>query len=149
MKIIILKNKMQETSEQFLRKAGYFYIRDKRSGKESFSKRLGAGFYPRLHMYVKEQGDKIIFDLHLDQKQASYSGQRMHSGEYNGEVVEQEIKRLKELMSSFSVFNSDFADNENSHSTSKSNNAELPTEINKKTKFSDIGKKSFWKRLFS
>lgn len=84
--------------EQFLRRAGYGYFRDRRSGKESFSRRLGQGIFPKLHMYVMEQGDKIVFDLHLDQKQPSYQGARMHNAEHDGEVVENEIERLKGLI---------------------------------------------------
>ena len=81
--------------EQFLRRAGYGYIRDRRTGAESFVRRLGSGFYPRLHMYFEEQNEKIIFNIHLDQKQASYEGAHMHNAEYDGEIVEAEIERIK------------------------------------------------------
>jgi hypothetical protein len=46
-------------------------------------------------MYVEEDGDNYSFNLHLDQKQPSYSGSRAHSGEYDGELVESEMERLK------------------------------------------------------
>ncbi len=83
-------------AEQFLRRAGYGYIRDRRSGQESFVRRFGAGFYPRLHMYFEEKGEQIIFNLHLDQKQASYEGaNHMHNADHEGPVVEAEIERLK------------------------------------------------------
>ncbi len=87
--------------EQFLRRAGYAYIRDRRSGQDSFVRRLGSGFYPRLHIYAEEQGEKAIFNLHLDQKQPSYGGSHMHNAEYDGEVVEGEIERLKQFIDNF------------------------------------------------
>lgn len=98
MKLIIDKNLLDSTPEQFLRKAGYGYIRDRRSGNDSFVRRMGSGFYPRLHMYVEENNSQIIFNLHLDQKQPSYAGSRAHSGEYEGEVVEREIDRLRQFL---------------------------------------------------
>ncbi|MFH1662127.1 MAG: hypothetical protein ABIA02_03455 [Candidatus Falkowbacteria bacterium] len=98
MKLIIDKNKINMAPEQFLRGAGYAFIHDRRSGNESFVRRLGSYHYPRLHMYCKIQGEQIIFDLHLDQKQASYQGSHAHNAEYDGEVVEREIERLKKLI---------------------------------------------------
>ena len=98
MKLIVNKNQLKESPANFLRQAGYGYIQDRRSGQDSFARRLGSGFYPRLHMYAEESGDNIIFNLHLDQKQPSYPGAHAHNAEYDGEVVEQEIQRLKQLL---------------------------------------------------
>jgi hypothetical protein len=78
-----------------LRRAGYFPFRDPKSGEESFACRLGADFYPRFHLYLKEQNDMVTFSLHLDQKQASYGGSHMHNGEYDGEVIEKELGRIR------------------------------------------------------
>jgi predicted Zn-dependent peptidase len=100
MKLIINKSQLNMAPEQWLRQAGYAYYRDRRTGKDSFSRRLGSGFFPKLHMYVEEQNEKIIFNLHLDQKQASYAGARMHNAEHDGEVVAEEIARLRSLLSS-------------------------------------------------
>ena len=98
MKLIINKNQIDTTPEMFLRKAGYGYIRDRKTGHDSFVRRLGSGFYPRLHMYAEERGEQVIFNLHLDQKQASYAGAHAHNAEYGGEVVEEEIERLSGLI---------------------------------------------------
>jgi len=98
MKLTISKNQINTSIETFLRRAGFAFIHDRKTGKNSFVKKLGRNFYPRLHMYVKTFNDKIIFNLHLDQKKPSYRGQRMHSAEYDGKVVEQEIERLKSLV---------------------------------------------------
>lgn len=90
---------MTMSGEQFLRQAGYGFIHDHRSGHDSYVRRLGSGHYPRLHMYVQNEGDNIIFNLHFDQKQASYEGSHMHNAEYDGEIVAGEIDRLKSLLS--------------------------------------------------
>ena len=97
MKLILRKNSLNLNPEQFLRRAGYAYLQNRHNGDDSFVRRLGANFYPRLHVYHKYEGDNIIFNIHLDQKQASYAGSHMHSGEYNGEVVEAEVDRLRQL----------------------------------------------------
>lgn len=86
------------SGEQFLRKAGYGYIRDRRTGHDSYVRRLGSGFYPRLHMYVEEKNSSIFLNLHLDQKQVSYEGAHAHNAEYDGEVVGREIERLKSFV---------------------------------------------------
>lgn len=92
------KSKINMSGEQIMRKAGYGFIRDYKTGKESFVRRLGNMYYPRLHMYVTEEAGRLEFSLHLDQKQASYAGSHMHSAEYDGEMVESEINRLKQLI---------------------------------------------------
>lgn len=98
MKITVDKNKFNINAEQFLRRNGYAFIVDRRRGKESFVRRMGSGYYPRFHVYVKREDNKIIFDLHLDQKQTSYAGSHMHNAEYDGETVEAEINRLKNII---------------------------------------------------
>jgi hypothetical protein len=98
MKLIINKNQLNESPANFLRQAGYGYMQDRRSGQDSFVRRLGAGFYPRLHMYAEESGDNIVFNLHLDQKQPSYPGAHAHNAEYDSQIVFEEIERLKLLL---------------------------------------------------
>ncbi len=98
MKLTIDKNKLPEAPEMFLRRAGYTYIVDRRTGNESFARRLGRDFYPRFHLYLHDEGERVVFNLHLDQRRPVYPGTRAHSGEYEGEVVEEEVKRLKDLL---------------------------------------------------
>jgi len=98
MKITVDKNKFNINAEQFLRRNGYAFIVDRKRGKESFVRRMGAGHYPRFHVYLKREDNKIIFDMHLDQKQASYEGSHMHNAEYDGDTVQAEINRLKRLI---------------------------------------------------
>lgn len=102
MKLIINKNQINVNPEQFLRRAGYAYLQNRHNGDDSFVRRLGANFYPRLHVYYKYENDNIIFNIHLDQKQASYAGSHMHSGEYDGEIVEAEVERLRQFTGQYS-----------------------------------------------
>ena len=73
-----------------IRRAGYGQVRDPRATEQSWSRRLGSGVYPRYHAYIN--GWDI--NLHLDQKQASYEGYGAHSGEYDGEAVEAEVRHI-------------------------------------------------------
>ena len=73
----------------------------------SIVRQMGRNDYPRFHLYIKENnrpidrsmGLSFIFNLHLDQKKPSYKGSRAHSGEYDGELVEGEAKRIRQLLS--------------------------------------------------
>lgn len=79
----------------FLRKAGYSHFTDPKTGSESFVLRTGPDYYPRFHLYIKDSGtDKTTIDLHLDQKKAQYEGAHAHNAEYNGPVVEKEMRRI-------------------------------------------------------
>jgi len=107
MKLIVNKSKLVNfNADEFLRRAGFAYIYDNLKGHGSYIKRLNRDFFPRLHVYVMEKKDAtgrdlIVIEMHLDQKKASYEGSKMHSAEYDGEVVEAEINNLKNLMRTY------------------------------------------------
>jgi hypothetical protein len=98
MQIKISKNQLAAAPAYLLQRAGYKYIIDRHTGKESFVRELSRTGYPRLHLYLEENNDNIVLNLHLDQKKPLYRGQTAHSGEYEGSVVEEEIERLKGLL---------------------------------------------------
>ena len=77
-----------------LRRAGYASSHDPVTGEDSFMIRLGTELYPRFHLYVEEKGDEVILSLHLDQKKASYGDGHAHSGEYEGPIIEREMRRI-------------------------------------------------------
>jgi hypothetical protein len=105
MKIRFNKQQLNNLSvAQFLRQAGYTPLPQNRRGEESFARRLGRDFYPRFHIYPSLEGENGYLNLHLDQKKPSYQGQTAHSGEYDGELVERETKRLQSLFSD-NIFN--------------------------------------------
>lgn len=81
-----------------LKQAGYHPIVDIRSGgKESWSRSLGRGHYPRFHLYVSGSPEKLTLNLHIDQKQktALIPGLSRHAGEYSSDVVQTEGERLQ------------------------------------------------------
>ncbi len=102
MKILVYKNRLQESPELFLRKAGYSFIPERDNSERSFARRLSRDLYPRFHVYYKEGYDKegkemVMFNLHLDQKRPGYAGYNRHNAEYDGELVEREAERIKNL----------------------------------------------------
>ena len=92
------KNKINLSGDAILRRAGYGFIHDSKTGKDSYVRRMTRDFYPRLHMYVKEDQQSVVFSLHLDQKRASYQGSHMHNAEYDGPIVAGEVERLKQVV---------------------------------------------------
>jgi len=95
MKLSVRREQLNEAPEAFLHHSGWALIHDRRRGVSSFVKRFGTGHYPRLHLYVDEQGGQVIFNMHLDQKEASYAGAHMHNAEYDNELVAAEITSIK------------------------------------------------------
>lgn len=84
----------------FIRRCGYGEYYDKRLRKVSYMKRARIGdMFPRYHVYIVEQDEEVIFDLHLDQKRPSYEGTAMHAGEYEGIAVEKEGARIRSFAS--------------------------------------------------
>lgn len=87
-----------------IQRCGYALFRDRRTGIESFTRRLGEGFYPRFHIYAEEQGDSLRIDIHLDQKRPSYGVGHAHSGEYDGPAVDAEVRRISKILKGKSPF---------------------------------------------
>jgi hypothetical protein len=79
------------------RQAGYSY-RGTNNGDMNFIKRVGIDEYPHYHIYVKDLGEEIVLNLHLDQKAPSYEGAAKHNAEYEGELVEREMERIKDII---------------------------------------------------
>ncbi len=93
----------KETALFLMRRCGYgFERKNPKTGEDSFSRRLGAGQYPKFHIYARKEGDNLFVNLHLDQKKPTYGENTAHSGEYDGEVVENEAERIKLAMEKIS-----------------------------------------------
>ncbi|NQU77324.1 hypothetical protein HQ544_01355 [Candidatus Falkowbacteria bacterium] len=117
-----MKLNLKTTSSAYnlLRQAGYSIFRDPNTQETSYTRRLASGFYPRFHIYVNQEDPQgLILNLHLDQKKASYEGQKAHSGEYDSDLVKQEAERIQTF----------------------ANHQEQKSEAEPK-------KKGFWSRLF-
>lgn len=78
----------------------YRFMGGNNDGEYSFARAVGENAYPRFHIYVKQGNEMLIFNLHLDQKKPSYEGYTAHSGEYEGEMIEREAERVKQLLAS-------------------------------------------------
>ena len=81
-------------ASDLIKRCGYAQFFDPNTNEVSFVHRLGNGFYPRFHVYLKDFEKFFTVSLHLDQKHASYEGSNMHSGEYDGPAVENEARRI-------------------------------------------------------
>ncbi len=89
-----LNKPLHDHPRNILQRAGYGEHYDPNTNQKSYSLRLGSGRFPCFHCYLKENDTQVTFSLHIDQKQASYEGSHMHSGEYDGKLVEEEIGRI-------------------------------------------------------
>lgn len=98
MKLTILKDQLKEQPPSLLRRAGYTYIHDRKSGQDSFVRRLGRNFYPRFHCRIFEQANQITLTLHLDQRPTRYEGAPAHAAENDTAVVQREVERLQEIV---------------------------------------------------
>lgn len=93
----IIKNGQKENPVNLMRTAGYCFQR--KQGQEfSFIRPLERAGYPRFHLFLRENEDELIFNLHLDQKRPIYKGTSAHSGEYEGVTVETEAERIKQAI---------------------------------------------------
>ena len=93
----VLKNPLGENIYNLMRKIGYYFRSENKEKEELIFTRPPRG-YPRFHLYLKIEKDNLIFNLHLDQKRPIYKGAPAHAGEYEGEIVEKEAERIKQIL---------------------------------------------------
>ncbi len=89
---------IQENVVEVARRLGYLIIDTKDNGEYNLVRKLTGQNYPRFHVYLRQAGDRLVFSLHLDQKQPSYEGAHAHSGEYAGPVVVEEADRIEQVI---------------------------------------------------
>jgi len=82
-----------ENTVNLMRKIGYLFQKE-----NQFVKPLERSGYPRFHLYIKENKEEIILNLHLDQKRPVYKTAHNHAAEYKGKVVETEAQRIKQIL---------------------------------------------------
>jgi len=82
-----------------MRQIGYVPAYFQKAGEFSMVRKLARNDYPRFHLYITQEGADFTFKLHLDQKKPSYEGAKGHSGDYDGDVVEGEAERIKNILS--------------------------------------------------
>lgn len=97
MKLILNKSSLKDNSVQLMRTAGYIFKRGIVGEEMSFERPLESGGFPKFHIYLTEDQNNIYLNLHLDQKRPSYAGAHAHSGEYDGQILTEEVERIKHL----------------------------------------------------
>jgi len=96
-----IQDDFEDSTESLMRKISYRFLGRMVGNEEmNFARPLTRNRYPRFHIYLKKDQNKktLVFNLHLDQKKPSYKGSHAHSGEYEGFAVEQEIERIKQIL---------------------------------------------------
>ena len=96
-----LPNKFTQTVPYLAKRCGYFHITDRKSGHDSYIRKLSSDHYPRFHLYVSESPEEVVFDLHLDQKKTRYEGQTAHNADYESEEVKAELTRIYQTIAPF------------------------------------------------
>lgn len=93
-----IKNETGDNVANIMRDVRYHYVGQTRE-RMNFVRPLSQNHYPRFHIYLKQTPPSrvISFSLHLDQKQPSYKGTTAHSGEYEGKLLGEEAKRIKQI----------------------------------------------------
>ena len=97
MKLVLIKK--GDNIANLSRQMGYKLIKfDDWENEYNLVRPLSGDNYPRFHLYIKEENNNWNFNLHLDQKRPSYEVSSAHSGEYGGELVEEEMERIKTFL---------------------------------------------------
>ena len=108
-KRLLLENNMQirikkiDSIEKILRGCSYGRLMDRKTRQVSYARRLRGSLYPRFHIYVKQEKENLVINLHLDQRPTRYAGATAHSADYDGPVVEQEADRIKKFIKALCV----------------------------------------------
>jgi len=97
----IIKDNFSDNNLELLRKCGYHPYQSSKSNTLSFQRRLTSLTYPHFHLFLIRKNQQLIFNLHLDQKKPSYQGFKAHSGEKEGSVIENEARRIINILTKF------------------------------------------------
>ena len=91
-------NNLKYNVHDLVRKFGYRPLAVTEKGELNCVRPMQGQNYPRFHIYLVEKPDVLTFNIHLDQKKPSYEGSTAHGGDYDGEVVRDEVERIKEVI---------------------------------------------------
>lgn len=98
-----ITSKSSQSENYLMRRCGYIPIHDRKSGHDSYVRKLTNQRYPRFHLYLSEISGETIFDLHLDQNINRYNNQTAHNADYNSEEVKQELERIYQTIKQFII----------------------------------------------
>ncbi|MBI4713727.1 hypothetical protein HY771_00870 [Candidatus Uhrbacteria bacterium] len=88
---------LSDHARNLMRRFGYGEQRA-RSGQISYVRRVSSDRFPRYHAYVEDKNGGLQINLHIDQKEASYEGSHVHSGEYESPLVKEEMGRIAQFI---------------------------------------------------
>lgn len=88
---IKIKKPAHANLQVIMRQLGYKPIGTTDRGELNCVRPTGGGDYPRFHAYIAEIENEYVFSLHLDQKKPSYGKETRHSGDYDSEIVKDEL----------------------------------------------------------
>jgi len=77
-----------------IRRCGYARIKSRYSPEISYIRRLTSQPFPRFHIHIQEFPEYFEVNLHLDQKMVRGKGIKAHALEEEGEVLENEARRI-------------------------------------------------------
>jgi hypothetical protein len=101
MKWTIKKSALRDNLLQSMRSCQYRYQHTNDCQQHSFARTFyNHQPFPRFHLYIDEETDQYIFNLHLDQKKASYKDQTAHSADYDDDepLLKSEFARITSLL---------------------------------------------------
>jgi hypothetical protein len=121
----VLENRTGLNERDFMLKLNYHEHRDRFSPGLSYIRRAnpGGGFFPRYHAHVKTVNNFVEIELHYDWRRPMHV-REARSADREGEVVEREVARIKEMATQMAA-------------------AQATPPANKKPQ-----SKGFWNRLF-
>ena len=94
-----IKGPLKDNIYNLMRGIEYHFLsKDEKTGELNFVHPLRGDVYPRFHVFLIIKNGTLFFDLHLDQRRTSYQGSASHGGEYEGELVEKESERIKQIL---------------------------------------------------
>lgn len=96
-----LPNNFTQTPAMMVRRCGYLQIHDRISDQTSYVYKLTKERYPRFHLYITENTEETIFDLHLDQAKTRYDNQKAHNADYETPEVKAELTRVYTTITRF------------------------------------------------
>lgn len=100
------KNNTGDNPANTLRQIGFRYL-GMANGQEEmvFYRPVGQDAYPRFHLYLQntlqaKKSNDLFFSIHFDQRRTVYQGSTAHSGEYEGELLEKEVEKIRKVFES-------------------------------------------------
>lgn len=95
---MVVSDVIRDNDIVLMRKLGYS-PHENFEGKVGFVRRTSGMPFPRFHIYPEQRSPQGVFlNMHFDAKRESYEGSRTHSLEKEGEVLEEEARRIYTML---------------------------------------------------